>query len=261
MDIKNRLGNLYEGVKKALEIIPIVVVSVEQNMIMVRFQELLICGISVENNAYKLFNVSEEWSRVTSYHCDKTSDDNWCYYLESIDECIGEVQRLVIFEAQKNRKQPANNKEHTSELSKTVTANIFERAYIKFIEQADKNVISKKAEGSKTPYGFSAKPECDGAVFKQQFGQGTPSSTPYMNWWVVSIYYITDSKRIVMGIEKERYAHLGKIRIKPLCYEVIGNKKTEVAIFYSETKNNVNYVELYEKFVTVCEDVMKLGLE
>ena len=148
--------------------------------------------------------MTTEWSQKTSYHCDPASDGTWFYYLETIDECIGEVQRLVLFEAQKDNKKPSAKGEHTSDLSKTVTVNAFEQAYIKFIEQADKNAISKKAQGSKTPYGFSVRPECDGAHFKQQFGQGTPSSTPYMNLWVVSIYYIIDSGNIVMGIEEDR---------------------------------------------------------
>lgn len=29
-----------------------------------------------------------------------------------------------------------------------------------------------------------------------------------MNWWVVSIYYLPDSGKIIMGIEEDRYPHL-----------------------------------------------------
>ena len=257
--IELRFNDLFEGVKNILKTIP-VTISADKNVVSVRFQELLVCGVSVEEEVYKIFNVTTEWSQKTSYHCDPASDGTWFYYLETIDECIGEVQRLVLFEAQKDNKKPSAKGEHTSDLSKTVTVNAFEQAYIKFIEQADKNAISKKAQGSKTPYGFSVRPECDGAHFKQQFGQGTPSSTPYMNWWVVSIYYLPENGNIIMGIEEDRYPHLKEMNNKPLRYEQIGNKKTNIAVFYAAAKDNVNYGVLYESFITVCEEVMQLGL-
>ena len=81
-----------------------------------------------------------------------------------------------------------------------------------------------------------------------------------MNWWVVSIYYIIDSGNIVVGIEEDRYPHLKEMNNKPLRYEQIGNKKTNVAVFYAAAKDNVNYGVLYESFITVCEEVMQLGL-
>jgi hypothetical protein len=151
--------------------------------------------------------------------------------------------------------------EHTSELSRIVTLDIFEKAYAAFIEQADENAISKKAHGSKIPYGFSKKPECDGACFKPQYGQGTSSAAPYMNWWVVSIYYIPDSGSIFIGIEENRYSHLREMKIEPLRYERIGNKKVNTAVFYSTTKSSINYRELYEIFLNVCEEVMRLGIK
>lgn len=145
---------------------------------------------------------------------------------------------------------------HSSELSRIVTADAFENAFVKFIEQADKNAISKKANGSMTPYGFQKSPECDGARFKQQFGQGTPSMSPYMNWWVVSIYYIVDSGDIVVGIEENRYPQIKKMT--PLDLIPIGKKKIKVAMFYKTTKYNINYIELYNHFLNVCEEVMNL---
>lgn len=48
---------------------------------------------------------------------------------------------------------------------------------------------------------------------------------------------------------------------KPSRYDQIGNKKVNTAVFYSATKNSVNYGELYECFMSVCEEVMKLGLK
>lgn len=260
-ELARRIGQTPQNFNKKLKR---ETVSTEELMMIaneLRFQELLVCGVSVEEKVYKIFNVTTEWSQKTSYHCDPASDGTWFYYLDTSDECIGEVQRLVLFEAQKDNNKPYAKGEHTSDLSKTVTVNAFEQAYIKFIEQADKNAISKKAQGSKTPYGFSVRPECDGAHFKQQFGQGAPSSTPYMNWWVVSIYYLPENGNIIMGIEEDRYPHLKEIQIKPLRYDQIGNKKVNTAVFYAAHKTYVNYGELYEKFLQVCEEVMRLGLK
>ena len=75
----------------------------------------MVCGVSVEEEVYKIFNVTTEWSQKTSYHCDPASDGTWFYYLDTSDECIGEVQRLVLFEAQKDNKKPSAKGEHTSE--------------------------------------------------------------------------------------------------------------------------------------------------
>ena len=258
-NVKLRLNDLCNGIMKTLKKFQ-VTVSTDNNVATIRLEELLICGICVGEEVYKIFNITTEWSHKTSYHCDPAADGTWYYYLDTIDECIGEVERLVKFKTQNDKIISPNKRDHTSELSKVVTINIFEQAYIKFIEQADKNAISRKAQGSKIPYGFLEKPECDGAHFKQQFGQGAPSSTPYMNWWVVSIYYLVDSGNIIMGIEEDRYPHLKEMQNKPLRYEQIGNKKTNVAVFYAAPKENVSYRELYENFVTICEEVMQLGL-
>ena len=64
-----------------------------------------------------------------------------------------------------------------------------------------------------------------------------------------------------MGIEEDRYIHLEEMSIKPLRFEQIGNKKVNTAVFYSSNKSGVNYGELYEKFINVCEEVMRLGME
>ena len=170
------------------------------------------------------------------------------------------IDTLNQSDENKGKNNTANKAEHTSELSQVVTATAFEKAYAAFIDQADKNASSGKAQGSKTPYGFSEKPECDGAHFKSQYGQGTPSAAPYMNWFVVSIYYQPNSGDIIMGIEEDRYSHLKEMSIKPLRYAQIGNKKVSTAVFYSTNKSSVDYGELYEKFISVCEEIMRLGV-
>lgn len=149
---------------------------------------------------------------------------------------------------------------HASELSKIVSQQVFEQAYEKFMEQAEKNVLSKKSHGSRTPYGFSAVPECDGAGFLQHFGQGAPSATPYMNWWVVSVYYLVDSGDIVLGIEEGRYPYLNDMQMKPTRFERVGKRKNRIAVYYSTKKEDLGYEILYEKFISICEEVMRLGV-
>ena len=149
-----------------------------------------------------------------------------------------------------------------NDLSKAVTFDKFELAYSKFIDQAERNVKTQKSEGSKTPYGFDFASKqnfiCGGA-FSQHFGQGAASKTPYISWHVVSIYYVVESSKIVLGIEKSRYSHLDKMS-SAIRVEEIGKKGRDVAIFYQCDKGNIDYLELYEKFITVSSEVMKLGL-
>lgn len=105
VDIFNlRLNNLFDGVKNALKEVSVHVTNYN-NVVEVKRQEFLICGISVDEKVYKIFYVNTKWSHKTSYHCVSTADGTWFYYLETIDECIGEVQRFVKFEAQTANKK------------------------------------------------------------------------------------------------------------------------------------------------------------
>ena len=146
---------------------------------------------------------------------------------------------------------------YRSELSRTVTLEKFENAFVKFIEQADKNAVSKKANGDRIPDGFSEPVECDGRFFRQRFGQGANSQSPYMNWWVVSIYYVVGSGEIIVGIEENRYPQIKEM--SPLDLISVGRKKTKVAMFYKTTKHSINYIELYDRFISVCEEVMSIS--
>ena len=88
VDIINlRLNNLFDGVKNALKEFSVHVTK-DNNLVEVKRQELLICGISVEEEVYKIFHVTTEWSRKTSYHCDSEEEGTWFYYLDTIEECI-----------------------------------------------------------------------------------------------------------------------------------------------------------------------------
>ena len=80
-----------------------------------------------------------------------------------------------------------------------------------------------------------------------------------MSWHVVSIYYVVESQKIVLGIEEFRYPHLKEMeRIKT---EAIGRKDRNVVVFYECYKNSIDYKELYNKFMEVSNHVIELGLE
>jgi len=193
---------------------------------------------------------------------DEVSDPIIIFYDEDEDEDEDNVEECSQM-SDKGKNNTANKAEHTSELRQRVTAAAFKEAYKAFIAQADENASSGKAKGSQTPYGFPEKPKCDGEHFKCQYGQGTPSAAPYMNWSVVSIYYLPNSEDIIMGIEEDRYSHFKEMSIKPLRYAQIGNKKVRTLVFYSTNKSrvDVDYGELYEKFISVCEEVIQIKQE
>ena len=103
-NVANRRDYLVQWLKPELKGIP-VTVHVEDDRVLVLFQEMLVCGIQVEEEYYRIYNVSEEWKGKISYLCEKNQDGSWYYYLESVDECIAECKRLVLFEAKKRSKK------------------------------------------------------------------------------------------------------------------------------------------------------------
>jgi hypothetical protein len=96
-NVLNKRNDLVEWLKRILKNTHVSVETKEEN-IFVRLRGKLICIVSVEDNTYKIYNVSNEWEDETTYHCEKFGDETLLYYLDSIDECIGEVQRLVKYE-------------------------------------------------------------------------------------------------------------------------------------------------------------------
>ncbi|WP_026523312.1 hypothetical protein [Butyrivibrio sp. MB2005] len=109
--IETKRDNLLEWLRTELKSIP-VTVSAEDECINIRFQELLVCGIEVLDESYKIFNATEDWKENTSYHCEQADDGTWYYYMESSDECISECKRLVMFEAKKGN--DISSKEYSS---------------------------------------------------------------------------------------------------------------------------------------------------
>lgn len=156
-------------------------------------------------------------------------------------------------------KQIVDTAELGSELRRRLTPQLFEEIFIDFMRQADINMLSRTANGSKRPVGFENNNQIDGADFSQHFGMGSASRTPYLNWWVVSIYYIVNSGKIVLGIEDDRYPHLDEMN--PIGQTYMPNKKKNIAVFYRTTRDQLDYNALRENFLMVAEEVMTLGLE
>ena len=60
-----------------------------------------------------------------------------------------------------------------------------------------------------------------------------------------------------MGIESDRYPHLNQMN--PISHKSFG-KDRKIAVFYKSTKSSLNYEDLYESFLDVSEQIMKLGI-
>lgn len=66
--------------------------------ISVQFAKDIVIGVAVEENGYCIYNISDEWAEKTTYLCNIEEDGTRYYYLDSIDECIGELERIASFE-------------------------------------------------------------------------------------------------------------------------------------------------------------------
>ena len=256
-NIMLRREDVAGALRNRLKNIPVTVNEDEAN-ILIMFQELLVCGIEVCPKTYRVFNVSREWQEETTCKCNAAADETYFYYVDSADEVISEIYRLVVFEATKNNSNTKIHEKRAEELRKYVTPEIFKEAYSRLIVQADQNAKTGNANGSHTPYGFKGN-KVYGYKLEQNFGQGGASKTPYLYWHVVSIYYLPDNGRIVLGIEENRYAHMHEMQ--PKKYTKIGNKADRVAVFYETNKDSIDYYELYNAFMDVCDEVFRLGLE
>lgn len=158
-----------------------------------------------------------------------------------------------------------NSEKPLSELRKVLTYERFCEAFKCFIMQADENVISKKATGSRRPFGIysnnrdkSGKLIIDGGSLGQQYGQGAASKTPYFNWHVVSIYYVPIQQRIILGIETGRYPSLEKLQ--PYKVEGVRGRESKIAVFDEYNKAQIDYKKLYENFIGISERIMQIGL-
>lgn len=225
----------------------------EESSVFVELQGAKIFGIEIFEKYYKIFGFCSEWMEVTTCHCE-IENDIMFYYVDTSDEVVGEIKRLVMHEATKEK----NVSKKADELRSLITYEIFKEAYSKFIDQADKNAITGNAQGSRTPYGFPVN-HLYGYRLQQQFGQGRATKTPYLYWHVVSIYYLPETGKIIIGIEENRYIHLKEMEYKKLI--TIGNKAKRVAVFYESNKDVIDYKALYDNFIRASDEVVNLGID
>ena len=193
-----------------------------------------------------------EWQEKSTYSGTCDYNEFW-FFVDTSEECIGEVLRIVDY------KKPGQDAEWKgpSKLRQGVSAEKFELLFKEFLRQADINAITRKSNGGKDPKYLDNNVFDGGKKIGCHYGQGAASKTPYVNWWVLSIYYIPENGRIIMGIESDRYPHLNQMN--PISYESLG-KDRRIAVFYKSTKSSLNYEDLYESFLDVSEQIMKLGI-
>ena len=72
-----------------------------ENDISIQFGKDIVIGVAVEENGYSIYNISDEWAKETTYFVETDDDGTKFYYLDSIDECVGEIERLAEVETKK----------------------------------------------------------------------------------------------------------------------------------------------------------------
>ena len=104
-NIVNRRDYLVEWLKAGLKSAPVTIYG-EDDRVIVQVQDLMICGIQVNDDYYRIFNASDEWKEKSTNHYEQDADGTWFYYIESADECIAECKELAMFEAKKEKHLP-----------------------------------------------------------------------------------------------------------------------------------------------------------
>ena len=95
-----RRDDLVKWIKQEISSVPVHIAG-EEDRVVIRFQDQLICGVLLEEDGYTIYHVSPEWADTTTYYCEESEDGTKQYFLESEDECIAECSRLVVFEAKR----------------------------------------------------------------------------------------------------------------------------------------------------------------
>ena len=105
--IAARKNDLLESIRRVLKGYKCSIKESE-NGISVQFSNDIVIGLYVEESGYCIYNVSDKWAKETTYYCDKEDDGTIFYYLDCIDECIGEIGRIAKIE-NKNTTKPVVN--------------------------------------------------------------------------------------------------------------------------------------------------------
>lgn len=92
-DLINSLFQILDGFQ--------VDVKCEANNVSLYFKDIVVCRIEVGEGTYRFFDISEEWADNTRCLCLKNEGGGRYYYVDDIEDCIGECERLVKFEEKK----------------------------------------------------------------------------------------------------------------------------------------------------------------
>ena len=67
----------------------------DTDRVIVEYNSAIVCTVFVSEDICELQGFSSGWCKETTYLCEKNSEGLWSYSVDSIDECVGEVDRMV----------------------------------------------------------------------------------------------------------------------------------------------------------------------
>lgn len=67
----------------------------DADRVIVEFDSSTVCTVLASENICELQGFSSDWCNETTYLCEINSDGLWSYSVDSIDECVGEVVRMI----------------------------------------------------------------------------------------------------------------------------------------------------------------------
>lgn len=92
-DIYLRLADLYDSLDRTLKNAD---AQIKNTSVVVSMNGNDVCRALVMDESYKISTTVSAWKDKTSYHYTEESG-MVVYYVETIDECLGEIKRLVAF--------------------------------------------------------------------------------------------------------------------------------------------------------------------
>lgn len=88
-----RLTDMYDSLSHMLKNVK---VRMENTSVVVSKNDVDICSVLVMDEVYKISTDVTAWKEKTSYLCTDEAS-TVVYYVDTIDECLGEIQRLIDF--------------------------------------------------------------------------------------------------------------------------------------------------------------------
>ena len=76
----------------------------DMDQVIVELNSAIVCIVFVSEDICELQGFSSDWCKETTYLCEKNSEGLWSYSVDSIDECVGEVDRMLRYFAQERSK-------------------------------------------------------------------------------------------------------------------------------------------------------------